>query len=260
MAEDRTILCMKWGTLYSAEYVNVLYRACQKAMRHPFRFICLTEDGKGIADGIEVRDIPDIGLSPQHWCGGGWPKISVFKPDLYGLSGRALFIDLDMVVLRDLDAFFDHPAPFITTDMGPAWGERDTYAKSKRLKPEPGTCMFAFTFGAETQILQRFGADIDRWVRDYNYEQQVIGFHANSMEYWPEGWVISFKRHLRQSIGTNLVLPPKAPPETAKVLAFHGNPRPSDLLKKGLWGRAPHVGRGPVDWMVKYWVENGGAL
>ena len=27
MTHTRTVICMKWGTLYSTAYVNVLYRA-----------------------------------------------------------------------------------------------------------------------------------------------------------------------------------------------------------------------------------------
>ena len=255
MSQNRTILCMKWGTLYPAAYVNVLYNACLKASAQPFRFLCLTDDVQGLLPEIEALPIPDIGLEAQHFRGGGWPKISVFKPDLYGVTGRVLFIDLDMVVLRDLDAFFDFAPPFVTTDMGPGWGD-----PTSRAKPEPGTCIFAFDAGGQTQILERFMAGRDRWVRDYYYEQQVIGFHANTMDYWPEGWVISFKRHLRQPIGIDLLVPPKDPPASAKVLAFHGNPRPADLVKPGLWGRAPHLGRGPVAWMRRYWVENGGPV
>jgi hypothetical protein len=74
--------------------------------------------------------------------------------------------------------------------------------------------------------------------------------------------VISFKRHLRQPIGLDLFLPPKAPPTTAKALAFHGTPRQIDQLKLGcrLWDRIPHMGHGQVRRMVDYWQENGGEL
>ncbi len=260
MAQPRNILCMKWGSLYSATYVNVLHSACRKAMSGDFRFVCLTDDDRGLHPEIEAHPIPDIGLLAAHWKGGGWPKISVFKSDLYGLSGRALFIDLDMVILRDLDAFFTYSKPFVTADMGPGWGNAEAYVPTGRFRPEPGTSIFAFDIGAETQILDRFTAGRDRWVRDYKYEQQVIGFHANTMDYWPDGWVISFKRHLRQPVGLGLVLPPKEPPPTARVLAFHGAPRPIDLVRPGFWGKAPHLGRGGVDWMRRYWLENGGQI
>ena len=35
---DRVVLAMKWGTLYGAEYVNVLYNAVRDHMTGPFRF------------------------------------------------------------------------------------------------------------------------------------------------------------------------------------------------------------------------------
>jgi hypothetical protein len=44
------------------------------------------------------------------------------------------------------------------------------------------------------------------------------------------------------------------------VLAFHGTPRPVDLIGQGktFWDRFPHLGHGPVGWMVDYWRDNGG--
>lgn len=261
---DCTVLCMKWGTLYSADYVNVLHSACRRASRRDFRFVCLTDDAAGLAPGIEALPIPEIGLEPRHWKSGGWPKIGLFQPGLGGFTGRAVFVDLDMVVLDGLDDFFDHPAPFVTTDMGPNWrpgGAVGQHVGGQRGgRPEPGTCLFAFTFGEQDDLFDRFTRDIPRWTRDYRHEQAVIGFLAGSMDYWPAGWVISFKRWLRQPVGLDLIRPPRDPAGLCKVLAFHGEPRPIDLIRKPLWGEAPHLGRGPVDWMRRYWVENGGPL
>ena len=36
------ILTMKWGTLYPADYVNVLYNAVSKYLDHPFRSVSYT--------------------------------------------------------------------------------------------------------------------------------------------------------------------------------------------------------------------------
>ena len=105
--------------------------------------------------------------------------------------------------------------------MGEGWG-RPSRANAPR---EAGTCIFAFTLGAEGQIVDRFTADREKAVRDHVIEQNWVGAEASAMEYWPDGWVISFKRHLRRPIGLDLFLPPKAPPASAKVLAFHGTPR-----------------------------------
>jgi hypothetical protein len=82
------------------------------------------------------------------------------------------------------------------------------------------------------------------------------------MDFWPRGWVVSFKRHLRQPIGLDLFLPPRDPPKDARVVAFHGTPRPADLLRPGTarWDRLPHMGHGQVRWMADYWTANGGTL
>lgn len=41
MTVNRTVLCMKWGKLYSADYVNVLFNACRQHLAGDFRFLCL---------------------------------------------------------------------------------------------------------------------------------------------------------------------------------------------------------------------------
>ena len=91
---------MKWGTLYSADYVNVLYHAVCDHLEKPFRFVCLMDDATGFVDGIEHFPIPDIGLQKEHWSHGAWPKLSVFSTELYGLKGRVLFIDIDTEIGR----------------------------------------------------------------------------------------------------------------------------------------------------------------
>lgn len=253
-----TIVTMKWGSLFGPDYVNVLYRACRAAATLPFDFVCFTENAEGLDPGVIVKPLPQIGLKPEEWYQRGvWPKLALYKKDLEGLRGRCLFIDLDMMVLRDLDAFFRYDAPFVTTDMGESWHPGQT-----RQNPEPGTCIFAFNLGQETQILDAFLADREAAKAKFQNEQDFAGAHASSMEFWPEGWVISFKRWLRRPIGLDLFLPPKKPPETAKILAFHGDPRPIDLMRPGInfWDNFPHMGHGQVDWVAEYWTRFGGRI
>jgi hypothetical protein len=255
---DRTVLCIKWGNLFPADYVNVLYFACRENITGDFRFVCLTDDPNGLSQGIEHFPIPDLGLTEEMWRHGAWPKLCVFSSDLYGLSGRALFIDLDMVIWGNIDPFFEYPAPFVTTDMGDDWRPNP----SGLHQPEAGTCIFAFDLGRESQILDRFVADRAKAVTEHKIEQVWVGAHASSMDYWPSGWVISFKRWLRQPIGRDVWREPRRPPEGTKVLAFHGKPRPITLIRSryGFWGKFPHLGHGRVKWMADYWTRHGGKL
>ena len=182
---DRIVLCMKWGSLFSSEYVNVLYNAVRANMTGDFRFVCLTDDDSGFVDGIESFPIPDIGCSPQMWRHGAWPKLGVFLADFHGLTGRALFVDLDTFICGDLTQFMDHPAPFIGIDVG------DNWRPNRVAKPKDellGTGLFAFNLGEQTQIVERFQADPQAAFDAADIEQVWVEEHASSMEYWPVDW------------------------------------------------------------------------
>jgi len=254
MSQDRVVFCMKWGTLYSADYVNVLYRATSQNLTKPFRFVCLTDDPEGLLPGIETFPIPDLGLSPEHYLAGAWPKLGVFKRDLYDLTGRGLFIDLDMIITGSLEPFFDQPGDLITI------GQHHWYPGQKQ--EEANTCIFSFDIGKSSHLPEVFQADIPKHVSSYLHEQEFVQGEYGAMSYWPKGWVISFKHHLRQPLVLDRFKGPKRPGADVKIVAFHGRPRPIDLINppKGNWDRFPHYGRGQVDWAVEYWREHGGTV
>ena len=106
-APQRHILCMKWGTKYGPEYVNRLYAMVRRHLRGDFNFVCLTDNSQGIRGEVQCFPIPplDLELKPGQ-VDRAWKKLTTFEQDLYVLKGRALFIDLDVVVVGSLDAFF----------------------------------------------------------------------------------------------------------------------------------------------------------
>lgn len=256
MNAERFICCLKYGKAYPSNYVNVLYNATRKAMRGPFRFLCLTDNGEGLLPAIEVLPIPDLGLEPREWfVGGVWPKLGIYDRHFHGLKGRIVFIDLDMVVLRDLDAFFDVSGTLVGIDGGPRWGRPSVEAK-----PELCSALVAYDIGALGHLADRFRAERTQIMASYRTEQAYTEAMITDLGFWPDEWVISFKRVLRQPFFLDVLREPRLPPKTAKVLAFHGTPRPVDLIGQGklFWDRFPHLGHGPVSWMVDYWRENGG--
>lgn len=99
------IICMKWGTKYEAEYVNRLYRMVSRHLTLPFKMVCLTDDSTGIYPEISCYPIPELNL-PPNLPERGWKKLTTFKPDLYGLKGTALFLDIDIVIVDNIDCFF----------------------------------------------------------------------------------------------------------------------------------------------------------
>jgi len=86
------IVCVKWGTKYSAEYVQKLYNMVSRNMKIPFEFYCYTDNNTGLEN---IQTIPiESGLE------GVWPKL-----DLLNLftQGETIYLDLDVVILNPLE-------------------------------------------------------------------------------------------------------------------------------------------------------------
>jgi len=225
-------------------------------MRGAFRFVCLTDNADGLLPRIEALPIPEVGLWPEDWYRSGvWPKLGIYDGALHGLRGRCVFIDLDMVVLREVDDFFDAKGTYIGVDGGENWGRLERGAA-----PELCSALISFEIFANAKVADAFRAEPKRLMGSYRNEQAFTAGMLPDIRYWPSDWVISFKRSLRQPVGLDLVLQPKMPPRSAKVLAFHGTPRPMDRMGrcKRFWGRFLHMGHGAACWMVDYWRDNGG--
>jgi len=88
---QRHVLCMKWGTKYGPEYVNRLYAMVRRHLSGEFKFVCLTDDPKGIRSEVQCFPIPplDLELAPGQ-VDRAWKKLTTFEDDLYGLRGRQL--------------------------------------------------------------------------------------------------------------------------------------------------------------------------
>ena len=88
-------VCVKFGDLYSAEYVNQLY----KQIGDPF--YCMTEDREGIDSNIQILQADDE-VPERKW----WNKTKLFEPGL--LEGPFVYFDLDCYI-KNLDDLHPHP-------------------------------------------------------------------------------------------------------------------------------------------------------
>jgi hypothetical protein len=249
---ERIVVCMKWGAAFESRDVNMLFRACREHCREPLRFICLTDDATGLAESVEAWTIPDIGLTDEEWKRPGvWPKLSLFSNELAKL-GRILFLDLDMMVVGDLSPFFEPTEGVVFLNTGDSW--RPVPRSPAR---EPGTGIFSYDPGAEQTVLDVFLANKQDAMTRWHNEQEFVGAHVSKFDYWSEGLVVSFKRHLCHRNGAGIFKKPLAPPKTTSVVAFHGTPRPRETMEKLIWGAPPHFHVGKAPWVSEYFHQFG---
>jgi len=68
------VVCVKYGTLYGADYVNKLYRGVKAFLTIPHDFICFTDNPTGLEAEIKVIEI-------DNKFGGWWSKANIFNAD-----------------------------------------------------------------------------------------------------------------------------------------------------------------------------------
>ena len=94
------IVAVKWGSKYSAHYVNCLFAGVFRNLKQKHRSICFTDDSDGIDACIEIAPLPQRD-DLQGW----WYKAYLFSEEasaIIGLNRPILYIDLDTVVTGEL--------------------------------------------------------------------------------------------------------------------------------------------------------------
>jgi len=94
------ILTVKWGDKYSSEYVNTLYDTISDC-----NFYCYTEDPTDLNPNINVIPI-------DNELEGVWNKLSMFQKGFGGIEGKIMYLDLDVVIQKDLTDLYESTEGF----------------------------------------------------------------------------------------------------------------------------------------------------
>ncbi len=245
------IVCMKWGTLYGAHYVNKLLHSVRRNLRKDFRFVCFTDDSQGIEPEAECHPIPEVRFSDAE-TDRRWLKLGVFRSDIADLSGPCLFLDLDVVIVGPIDELFEYePRAFcISHDW---WMPHKHLIAQLTNRPKIGnTSVFRFEAGSMEFALNNFESNSDELMRQFILEQAYITHAAgNRIRWWPQKWISSFRRHCRPVFPLNLFTPPSVPRGT-RIVAFHGLPK-LDQAEAGYASKYPHKICRPSPWVSEHW-------
>jgi hypothetical protein len=239
----QTVVCMRWGDRFPVDYVNRLYRGVMRNVARPTRFVAFTDDASGLDEGVEARAIPPIRLPATGLGGSPWRKLALWSPDI-GLDGDLLFLDLDVVVVGALDAFFDYEPGKLAIIRD--WGARDTGNSSVMRLPA----------GAAPHLVANFEADPLGKRRLYSNEQVYLCRESGlPLAFWPPEWAPGFKAMMLPRFPLNLFRNVKLP-EGARVVVFTGRPRPHEAMK-GEWPAAGwkkiYKRVRPVGWLEAHW-------
>lgn len=251
-----TILCMKWGTMYGPEYVNHLREGVARHLKRPHRFVCFTDDAGGLRPDVQALPLPGLGLPAGHGDK-RWQKLALFRRDLAGLSGTALFLDLDLVIVDDLEPFFQAPGDFLIIRDDDLFRHKPLRGldagRDRFLHSVGNSSVFRFEIGRHRYILDAYVADPAGAAQRYEISQQFqsaqLAQHGH-LQYWPKGWCVSFKNDCVPHALTSWWRDP-ALPAGAKIVVFAGTPKMGDVLagRRDKWYRRI----GNVAWLHQAW-------
>jgi hypothetical protein len=249
---------MRWGNPFPTDYVRVLYHGVKRNLSCDFDFVCLSDDLEPICDGVRVLPIPSLNLPKEKWSSGCWPKLTIFKPGLFPSNHPVLFLDLDVVILRSLDPVIEHLEQKRGMHILREWNPDLWNIFPLLMRPDRGgqSSMFAFFPEEQVQIYDQFvKEDIAGTFTTAHNDQSFIARTASHLSYMPHDWAVSFKKHCVPNYPFNSIFKKIKEPNKAKVVVFHGNPKPTDLIHddQTRWGTDRKFGRGPVDWVKNYW-------
>lgn len=233
-----TVLCMKWGRRYGPEYVNRLFAMVRRHLRRPHRFVCLTDDRAGVGSEVECRPLPALDL-PSACMRSPWRKLGCLSPELHDLAGDVLFLDLDVVIVDDIDCYLEHPGSFCIIEN---WTQRG--------RGIGNSSVFRYRAGAHAEVLEDFNRRAADVVETYGNEQIFLSRSVGKITFWPAGWCRSFKH---DCLPGRLLRPfrPARIPRGARIIVFHGQPKPPDAAR-GVWPERFRTIR-PTPWIVEHW-------
>ncbi len=228
-----TVACMKWGTKYGPDYVNRLFNMVKRNTTLPFKFVCFTDDSKGLDAQIEARPLPEMDLPPDKER--GWRKLSLFRKNV-GVEGRVLFLDLDTVIVSNIDDYFTIDGKFIFIE----------HWKPSKKHGVGETGVYRFEAGELEFLYDDFMNNMAKMKSEYRHEQAYVGdvlMKKGIASFWPKKWMPSFKYDCMRPFPLNYFMEPRLP-QDAKMVVFHGNPTPDQAMSgktKGVKAIFRHV-------------------
>ncbi len=191
----------KESDTFTREYVMRLREGVAENLSIPHRFVVMSPHQ---VDDCEWMQIPE-------WPDGHFIKVHMFSPEL---TGRILYIDLSSVITGSLDEMASQTGVCIT---------RDFYHGT------PSQSVLLYSGGDFSEVWDGFWKNPEHFIEtgkqmsppDFGDQVLMNRLPTPPMRYWQDvlpGQLVSWKADCARGV-----------PENARIVKFHGRPRPHDV-------------------------------
>jgi hypothetical protein len=193
----------------------------------PYEFVCFTENTQGIDPNIRCEPLPDLPVN------GWWYKPMFFDPN-FVLKGTILFLDLDVVVFKNINNLFEYnPNKFCII--------RDFNRATIRNFTRMNSSVFRLQTGQHRSVYEEFAKEPLQTSRRFHGDQDWIHNKIKTdFAFWPDEWIQSYKWEMRgrplmvrdsqtgkrnfKELGVPRIL------DNTSIAVFHGEPNPQECL------------------------------
>jgi len=169
------IVCVRVGTRYGPEYVEILRDMVDRNLTEDFTFWCVTDQPEQIGGVQKIPALPRL----EGW----WQKLALFSPHMPWAEGeRVIYFDLDVAITGRLEGL---PKGII----------RDWHL------PGYNSSVMVWDYGEHREVWGLFDhADKTRLHGDQDWLTEVGGWNT-----FPPGMFVSYRSHAGESIPTGAV-------------------------------------------------------
>jgi hypothetical protein len=235
-----TIVTYKWRPItgyplrFTSEDVNLLYDRMKEHYPEMQRFVCVTDDPKGLKKPIEIAKLADLhgDLPNPSWRRG--PKchrrLIAFSPKFERIAGpRFACVDIDIKPIAYLGPVFNRDEDFVGWRSGRQDGKR---------QEQFGGALLMMNAGARAQVWERFAADPAGAVATAH----AAGYHGSDQAwisyvldkdreaYWTEADGVYYYRKLVPK--AHVIAQMRGPPRRTRREMRHGLPPRNGLTPR----------------------------
>jgi len=233
------VICLKWGTKFSAEYVNNLYSSISKNTTKNIKFHCFTEDSKELNSNIIIHPLPDNNLE------GWWNKVYLFNKDIsIPIGEKIVFFDLDTVITKNIDDILSLESDLLITMRDFLTGIISSIKTTDNFMQ---SCIMIWKHGNLNHVWDNFIKDPQSAIKsiephgDQRWIQSQINDWKAIQDILPDR-VVSFKVHCLNGL-----------PDNAAIVCYHGQPSIPESVT--FTGKIWKFNITPQPWVLNYWKE-----
>ena len=217
---DVTVMCVRFGTKYSVEYVKKLRNMVARHLTVPYEFACITDDPTPI-DGVRLIVQPMFEYR-QLW----WHKVHMFDPTIT-TAPVILYFDLDVVICNSID----HLVQINPTQL---YGIRDFNRKFMHNIQYLNSSVLCWAAGEHSELYTKFKTDTRNALMLRGDQDWIWAQAKKKIQFWPDPWIQSYKWEIRSKkellsrtgeSGFKFISDVVPSPDCC-VAVFHGDPNP----------------------------------